>query len=104
MRVKPKTTYTLSVGKILEEKVNQVEKLTFTIIKIIKQLLEKLFNRPHFIPKVDLLNEELDISSIVSSDNAARNHFPTSLLETCSVLIYCRDVSKGEAKCVSTSE
>ena len=83
---------------------NQVEKFTFTLIKIIKQSLEKLINRSHFIPKVDLLNEELDISSKVNSDNAARNHFPTGLLETCSILIYCQGVSEGEAKCISTSE
>ena len=83
---------------------NQVEKFTFTLIKIIKQSLEKLVNRSHFIPKVDLLNEELDTSSKVSSDNATRNHFPTSLLETCSILIYCQGVSEGKAKCVLTSE
>ncbi len=83
---------------------NQVEKFTFTVISIIKKLLEKLINRSHFIPKVDLLNEELDISSKVGNDNATRNHFPISLLETCSILKYCQDVLKGEAKCVSTSE
>jgi len=50
------------------------------------------------------MNEELDISSKVSSDDAVQNHFPTSLLETCSIWIYCQDVSEGEVKCVSTSE
>jgi len=50
------------------------------------------------------MNEELDTSSKASSDNVARNHFPINLLETCSILIYCQDVSKDEAKCVSASE
>ena len=76
--------------------------IRFTLIKI-NYSNKKLFNNSHFIPKVDLLNEELDISSKVSSDDAVQNHFPTSLLETCSISIYCQDVSKDEAKCVSAS-